>query len=699
MADRTLRVVFAGDAKGAIAASRGVQTGLARLSESMRSVGQKMTAVGSRLTRSITLPIVALGGAAVKSAVDFETAFTRIDAVSNATQEQMESWKKSVLSLSGSTARAPEELADALYFLASAGLKADQIIPTLEMSAKAASIGLGQTADIARLTANVLNAYSSEGMTAARATDILIAAVKEGTAEPEEFANALGRILPVAAKAKVSFDQVAGSLAVLSNIGLDVNEGTTAMRGLLQALVAPTTQTKTALDELGISTTELRDRIEKRGVLDALRFLDKAADGNIETLRNIIPNVRALTAVFGLTEQEAQKVTDSFDAVKNSTGELDEAFGKTTKSSAFKFQQLLAKLKKLGIELGNALLPVARDITKSLGELADRFSNLSPEVQGTIIKVAGLAAALGPVLYLVGNVTKLAGGLTGAFKKGALAVRGLTGAIQLMPAALNPAGAAIAVVAAGLLQWKVRSDDVKRAVEEMSDALLTGTKTVEDYNDEFRTWLEHIDESPWALRLAKEGEDRLADAVKVVTADLNGQLKALETLPGALDEGKRKTVAGMIANEQFAQALEIMTAWEEDALDALRKRGDEMERASHETERLMNATERALKTEKAAHDDLLASLAREDEKLVELAASWTNYINSMMTGPGDTTPVGPPRGNRGGSGGGASTVNYNVTVQPSPGVSAREIEYAVNRALQQADRHRSRVERTSWAVG
>ena len=88
--------------------------------------------------------------------------------------------KDSVLDLAGETARAPGELADAMFFIQSAGLRGAAAMETLEASAKAAAVGLGDTSTIADLATSALNAYGAENLSATAATDVLAAAVREG---------------------------------------------------------------------------------------------------------------------------------------------------------------------------------------------------------------------------------------------------------------------------------------------------------------------------------------------------------------------------------------------------------------------------------------------------------------------------------------------------------------------------------------
>ena len=345
----------------------------------------RMAATASRLAAGLqvagTAGIAALGvigAASVKMALDFDKSFTRIAAISNTSADAIDGMKESTLALAGETAQAPTELADALFFLSSAGLKAEEVMPALEASAKASAVGLGSTADVANIVASALNAYAGSGLTAAGATDVLVAAVREGRAEPEEFANALGRILPIASTVGVSFDQVAASMAALSNIGLDVNEGVTAMRGVLQAIAAPGSQAAEALGKLGLSSQQLLDVIAEDGIIGALRLLDEAAKSQTSTqaeyndiLRKVVPNVRSLTGVLGLTVQESSKVDAIFDAVKNSTGALADAFRTTSESEAFQMQKTMNDLTVAATELGGAILPSVVNAFQVLGPVVE----------------------------------------------------------------------------------------------------------------------------------------------------------------------------------------------------------------------------------------------------------------------------------------------------------------------------------------
>jgi TP901 family phage tail tape measure protein len=399
-------------------AMAGATASTAKLQTTSAAAGKS---IGSVMGPQIAIGAAVAAGAAVKLALDWDDAFTKIGAITDTSQAQVNQWKEQVLALSGTTAQAPQELADALYFLASAGLDASQIMPTLEMSAKASAVGLGETGDIARLTANALNAYSASGLTAAQVTDTLVAAVREGTAEPDEFADAMGRILPIASKAGISFDQVAASLAGLSNIGLDVNEGVTAMRGVMVALLAPGKQAADTLAELGLSADDVRRSLAEDGLIATLRMLESATGGNIDLLRKIIPNVRAMAGAFGLTGQEAAKLEELFRAVMDSSGSLNDSFKKTEESAGHKLRQAFVDLQNAGIELGEELVPVLVSLAETASELAGAFGEVADGLERVGQWLPGwgtdLAKSVGPGRDLVGILNPALGlfrDLTGA---------------------------------------------------------------------------------------------------------------------------------------------------------------------------------------------------------------------------------------------------------------------------------------------
>lgn len=358
--------------------------------------------------------VAAFAKQSVQSAIDFDRSMTQIASLTDTSSKRLTEMRSNVLSLAGETAQAPTDLAQAMYFLASAGLTASQQTDTLEASAKAAAVGLGQAGDIARITANALNVYGDNGLKAANVTDTLVAAVREGSAEPDEFAGALGRVLPIADKAGISFQQVAASLATMSNAGLDVNEGVTALRGTLQALIAPTKQTQDALGGIGLTVDDVVNSLQGQGLIATLRMLDDAAKKNTDStgqynivMRELVPNVRALTGVFNLTAQQASKVDAIFKDVTHSSGDLEEAFVTTQEAASFRLHKALNDISIDGQELASKVLP---DVATALAFVSDHAKGLLEILTGFAVVKFGskLASAFNLTVDSLGPLSGLA---------------------------------------------------------------------------------------------------------------------------------------------------------------------------------------------------------------------------------------------------------------------------------------------------
>lgn len=377
---------------------------LAGASGSLASFGSGASRLGGSLTRNVTLPIAAVSAGAIKLAMDFESALGRVEGLSPVLDQSgvsIDALGESLIKLSQEVGTSATDLADSFYFAGSAGLNFSQAMDVTELSAKGAAIGMGEAADISKVLIFALNAYPGGALTAASAMDTLTAAIREGTAEPEDMAIALGRLLPIAAEAGITFQEVAASVASLTNIGLPVRVATTSLRALFTELLAPTEKAKKNLDDLGISLQGLRAAIDQ-GPLFALKLLEDATDGNIEKLHAIVPQIRGFTALLGLTGERAAEVQRIFDAVKNSTGALDKAFGIISKTSAFQFQIALQELKAAGISLGRQLFPVFKSIIGILAGVGRAFEDLPGPVKTAVAALLTVAALAGPLLKLAG---------------------------------------------------------------------------------------------------------------------------------------------------------------------------------------------------------------------------------------------------------------------------------------------------------
>ncbi|HEY7823049.1 MAG TPA: phage tail tape measure protein, partial [Acidimicrobiia bacterium] len=336
----------------------GLQGSFLRAGRSIANFGAGMARIGASMTSAVTVPIIGAATASVNMAANFQESMSRITGLVGIAADEVKAMEASVLSLSGETAKSPQELAEALFVVTSAGLRGADAMNALEFAAKAGAAGLGATNDIARAVAGAMNAYGAETLDAARATDIIVATARAGNFATDQFAGALGRVLPFAQQAQASLEDVGGAVALLTRTNGNAAESITQVQALLRAFVVPTEEAKKILDAAGTSAAELRDVMGRRGLVEALRALDRAVGGNREVLGRLLSSTEAASAAFQILNSDANTLDQTFGVVTDSVGMTNEAFGVVADQSAFQFRQALNDLIVVGIDLGNKLLPV-----------------------------------------------------------------------------------------------------------------------------------------------------------------------------------------------------------------------------------------------------------------------------------------------------------------------------------------------------
>lgn len=121
------------------------------LEKKVSKAGDKMKSVGKKLTLGVTTPVVGLGTAAVVTASNFDTAMSKVQAISGATGDDLAAMREQAKQLGSTTVFSASQAADGMEFLARAGFKTADIMsamPGMLDLAAASAIDLGLAADI-----------------------------------------------------------------------------------------------------------------------------------------------------------------------------------------------------------------------------------------------------------------------------------------------------------------------------------------------------------------------------------------------------------------------------------------------------------------------------------------------------------------------------------------------------------------------
>ena len=439
-------------------------TRVQKAGQKLDAFGKSAMRVGRQMSMKVTLPMAGAGAAAFKMASDFEASMTQIQSLVGLSAESVHGFEQDVLSLAGETARAPKELADAMFFVTSAGIRGAEATEVLAASAKAAAVGLGDTATIADLATSALNAYGSDVISATEATDVMVAAVREGKLQADELAGSMGRVLPVAAGMGVSFNEVGAAFASMSRTGTNANEAATQLRQIMVSLLKPTVQAEEALATMGLSSEGLRTQMREKGLLSTLQTLSTEFDGNADAAASVFGNVRALVGVMDLMGANAATTAQIFGSMADTTGTLEKSCGIAAETTQFKLNAAISEFKTAMIALGKEIIPVVLPIIQKLaefiGNVIKAFSNLSGPMKAAIVVMGLMVAAAGPLAIGIGMVSA-------AFATATISIGAILGPIALAMAALSAAAFIVGKFMSGNKEAKERqqalNDQLKAA--------------------------------------------------------------------------------------------------------------------------------------------------------------------------------------------------------------------------------------------
>lgn len=327
-------------------------------------VSSVVSAVGT-MAAAAAATVAAVGATSVTAFAQFEQTLSRIEGLTGVAKAQVKAFGDEIRKLGPLVGKSSNELAEGLYFITSSGFKGTQALEILAMAAKASAAGLGEVKVVADTVTSAMNAYTASNLTAAQATDILTAAVREGKGEADAFAKVMGRTMPIAAAMGVSFADVAGVMAVMTRTGASAAEAGVHVKSFLSSLQGPGREARATMAGVGITYGQMRELIAKPGgLVEAMRLLNRVFEGNPEALHSVEPNIRAMMGMLNVLSQDGTTVDDVMRGVRNSAGDTQRAFEVASKTIAFKFGQLKSVIGNTFISIGQSMVPAIETIER-----------------------------------------------------------------------------------------------------------------------------------------------------------------------------------------------------------------------------------------------------------------------------------------------------------------------------------------------
>ncbi len=350
-----------GDASGFVGAMGTATRGLTAFTG---AAGLATTAMGA-FAGAIAL------GAAVNAARDFERELVKLNTLVGIQTEQVEEWEGALKDLAVQTGQAPTDLAKAMFAITSGGARGEEALDLLNQAAMASAVGLGNMNAIGRTTGAILQAFGDEGVNAEKAIDTLVGTVRLGNLEASSLATAFSRVLGPAKALGAGVEDIGGFLATFTRLGGSTEDAATGLLNVFNLLLGPPEKARQAMQDFGFSIEEVRETLKADGLPAALAIMADAMGENIDALKLIIPNTRAMTGFLNTAGLQAEGFAADVADLSSNLGENQRAFDTWSQSNDAAFQTFGAQAQVIGIEVGQNLLPLLVALLRALEPISD----------------------------------------------------------------------------------------------------------------------------------------------------------------------------------------------------------------------------------------------------------------------------------------------------------------------------------------
>lgn len=356
-----------------------------------------------------------LGVVATKSAGDFESQITGLSTGAGELQSNLKMVGDGALDVANKTGEGTKQLTDGLFLIDSSGQKGAQSLRTLQDAAEGAKVGQADLGVVANATTTIMTDYANQNVTSTQAVNGLLTVVSSGKTHMQDLSSAMGSVLPIASSLGVSFPQVGGALATMTNAGLDAQRASQNLANLLSSLSAPSSGAQKAMESVGISAQQLTDTLQNQGLPAALQLIEThvgsafpaGSEQATAALKAITGGMTGYKTTLALTGSNMNGFEDNVKSISNAmqNGRNSiQGWSQVQGDFNFKMDQAREGLETFGIKLGQQLMPLVSQLVTNVEPAVASFGNwvMQSGVLTTIFSV--LITVISTLVSWVSNV-------------------------------------------------------------------------------------------------------------------------------------------------------------------------------------------------------------------------------------------------------------------------------------------------------
>lgn len=436
---------------------------LDQVSSKVERVGKKIEGVGKDLTRNLTVPIVTAAGVAVGKFAEVDKTMTLTNQTMGNTADEAQLLNKAMEEAASNSVFGMNDAANASLNFARAGLDATEAANAL---APAMNLAAGEGGDLDTVSAGLvgtINGFGDSFENAEHYADVFANACNNSALDVNSLSDAMSIAAPVFNAAGYSVEDAALYMGVMANAGIDANTAATSLKTGMARLVKPAKEGAVWMEKLGIEVTNadgsMKDSVTIQSELhDAFSTLSESEQ------------LAAASAIFGKNQMSnwlalintAPEEVSSLSSALETEGTTAEMADAMMGGFGGSIEKLKSSVDVLMTSLGGLIAQYLTPVIEKVQGAVDAFMSLDDETKEHIIKIAGIVAAVGPVLIIIGKVVTGIGSIISV-------ASGLIAAISAISApVLIVIGVITALIAIGVALYK-HWDDIKEGCRQLGE--------------------------------------------------------------------------------------------------------------------------------------------------------------------------------------------------------------------------------------
>lgn len=523
-----------------------LQNNSVSLGTKIDAVGQTFVSAGTKMTLGLTAPLLAVGTAATKSAIEFESAFTGVQKTVDATESEYAALSKGITEMSERMPQSASAIAGVMEAAGQLGVRGVQNLldftETMIMLGDATNL---TSEEAAMSIAKVMNIFGTANEDVGRFGATVVDLGNNYATTEADIVSMTNRLAAGARIASLTEAETLALAAAMSSVGIEAEAGGTAMTQTFNAIETAVAHGGKDLEKFakvaGMSASSFADMWENRPIKALQAFIGGL--GNLEENGGnavLVLNELGLSGIrqsnmlksLALASDMLAETVDTANSAWNENVALTNEANKRYQTFESQIQTFRNTLSNVGREFGQIILPYLQKLLNWIKEGLQKFRDLDDSTKNVIVRIVAFAAAIGPVLTILGSLIKGIKTIQMLFATFGAA----SGPVGIAIAAL---GALVAIIMSVVESYKLATKEAQKmreSIKESVDGFDEANKKYEDTVaaifatkttvDEYIKTLEDL-EKQYGAAAGQQLEYKVAvENIKALLPELNVELDA-----------------------------------------------------------------------------------------------------------------------------------------------------------------------------